>query len=67
MNVGLRHADDGWAEADLSNFRRAAGLALGVSTENLRTTHDPYEAMSDAELAAELERLGVKPVEPTLQ
>ena len=44
--------------------RDLARLALGVSTENLHTTHDPYAAMSNAELAVELQRLRI---EPTVQ
>lgn len=41
-----------------------ARLALGVSTQNLHTSYDPFAEMSDKELASELERLGF---EPTLQ
>ena len=44
--------------------QRIARLALGVSTENLHTSQDPYAVMSDEELAAELNRLGI---EPTVQ
>lgn len=54
-------------EAVAEGAQRIARLALGVSTENLHTTHDPYAQMSDAELAAELQRLGIEPTEPTLQ
>lgn len=42
--------------------QRISRLALGAATENIHT--DPYAQMSDQELAAELERLGI---EPTLQ
>lgn len=38
---------------------RIARLALGASTENLHS--DPYAQMTDQELAAELERLGIEP------
>ena len=42
--------------------QRIARLALGASTENVHS--DPYAQMTDAELATELERLGI---EPTVQ
>src|SRR5215472_18790926 len=41
--------------------QRISRLALGVSTENLHTSHDPYAQMSDEELAQELERFGIEP------
>ena len=39
--------------------QRIARLALGASTENVHS--DPYAQMTDAELATELERLGLEP------
>jgi len=39
--------------------QRISRLALGAATENIHS--DPYAQMSDAELAAELERLGIEP------
>ena len=33
--------------------------ALGVSTENLHTSHAPYAQLSDEELAYELTRLAI--------
>jgi hypothetical protein len=50
-----------------SSAQRIASLAVGVSTESLDTTHDPYAVMSDVALAAELQRLGIDPTEPTLR
>lgn len=41
---------------------RSSRVALGAATENIHT--DPYAQMTDQELAAELERLGI---EPTVQ
>ena len=40
--------------------QRISRLALGASTENVHT--DPYAQMTDAELATELERLGIEPM-----
>ncbi|HEX8893363.1 MAG TPA: hypothetical protein VF783_08565 [Terriglobales bacterium] len=42
--------------------QRIGRLALGASTQTVHT--DPYAQMTDQELAAELERLGI---EPTVQ
>src|SRR5215813_15346381 len=39
--------------------QRISRLALGAATENIHS--EPYAQMSDAELAAELERLGIEP------
>ena len=47
--------------------RDLARLALGVSTENLHAAHDPYAAMSDAELPRSFSGWGSGPTEPTMQ
>lgn len=45
--------------------QRISRLALGAATENVHS--DPYATMTDAELATELQRLGIEPTESTLQ